>query len=345
MSAAVGAALNKIAAALLTEPETRKKIVEIVLVILVTLIMPIVAILGVFSGDITVDTNRLHDMVVQNMTDEQVQKLQFVENTMLDIEHKMREAGYSDAKLKEAQVLYTLALSDFSGQDGFADKLVGCFAENQTDEELVATVNTAFGTTVDVKELLHVISSIRKTYIDTSDYIDPVVKNNLDLVLWVTRAAENGWGYVWGTYGAVLDEKMLENKMSQYPNEVGGKAEFIRANWLGGRTADCVGLIKGYAWYDQNTGQIEIGANGMPDMNANRMYEVATEKGTIDTIPEIPGLAVWHEGHIGVYVGDGLVVQAANTNDGVIQTRLSDNPWTHWLKIPYITYVEQEEIE
>lgn len=31
----------------------------------------------------------------------------------------------------------------------------------------------------------------------------------------------------------------------------------------------------------------------------------ASVSGTIDTMPDIPGLAVWHDGHIGVYIGDG----------------------------------------
>lgn len=81
----------------------------------------------------------------------------------------------------------------------------------------------------------------------------------------------------------------------------------------------------------------------MPDIGADAMYEYASEKGTIDTIPEIPGLAVWHEGHIGVYIGNGEVVQAANTEAGVIRNSLADTAWTHWLKVPYISYVEEQE--
>ena len=123
----------------------------------------------------------------------------------------------------------------------------------------------------------------------------------------------------------------------------GGYEDFIRQNWLGGRTADCVGLIKGYGWYNTETAQIEIGANGMPDIGADTMYENAAEKGTIDTIPEIPGLAVWHEGHIGIYIGNGEVIQAANTNAGVIRTPIGQTGWTHWLKIPYISYIEETE--
>ena len=81
----------------------------------------------------------------------------------------------------------------------------------------------------------------------------------------------------------------------------------------------------------------------MPDIDANTMYENAAEKGTIDSIPEIPGLAVWYEGHIGIYIGGGQVIHAANTTAGVIQTPIGSSGWTHWLKVPYITYIEETE--
>lgn len=67
-------------------------------------------------------------------------------------------------------------------------------------------------------------------------------------------------------------------------------------------------------------------------------YHAATVSGTIDTIPETPGLAVWHEGHIGVYIGNGEVVEAMGTRYGVVKTKLEGARWTHWLKIPYISY-------
>ena len=142
-----------------------------------------------------------------------------------------------------------------------------------------------------------------------------------------------------------MSPDFLESKIIQYPDEVGGKEDFIRENWLGKRTADCVGLIKGYSWYDTTSQMTILVSNGMPDIGADTMYENATEKGTIDTIPEIPGLAVWKEGHIGVYIGDGKVVEAYGTTSGVIRSELANGGWTHWLKIPYISYIEQEENE
>ena len=176
--------------------------------------------------------------------------------------------------------------------------------------------------------------------IDVSGFTDKNVKNSADLVKWAEQAYENGWGYVWGTYGCILDEKMLTAKTGQYPRSVGDYSEFISEHWLGARTTDCVGLIKGYAWYDAAGGSFCYQSNGMPDLGANGMFSAAEEKGSIDTMPETAGLAVWKDGHIGVYIGKGWVIEARGTQEGVIKTRLKDVGWTHWLKVPYIEYDE-----
>lgn len=341
MSATVAAALKKITVALLTDPKILKTVIGIVLGIIIIIIMPIVAVVSIFNGSIEIDTDRLQTMVVENLSAEEQAKLQFVEDTMYAIEDEMKAAGYG-GRVKEAQVLYVLALSDYASEDGFVSKLVGCFAEEQTDEQLIAEVNTAFGTQLTAEDFGKVMGNIRAVAINISGYTDPATKNNLDLVQWAMEAQKAGWGYVYGTYGDVFSQTMFDFKLEQYPNEVGGHEDFIRQNWLGRRTADCVGLIKGYGWLDPETKEVNYGTNGMPDIGADTMYENATEKGTIDTIPEIPGLAVWHEGHIGIYIGNGKVIQAANTTAGVILTNLNDTAWMHWLKIPYISYIEEQ---
>lgn len=342
MSATVAAALKKMAVYILTDKKALKTVGGIVLGIIIIIVMPIVAVVSIFNGDLNIDTDRLQAMVVENLSAEEQAKLQLVEDTMYAIEDEMKAAGYG-GRVKEAQVLYVLALSDYAGQSDFVSKLVGCFTAEQTDEQLIAAVNAAFGTELKSEDFGKVMGSIRAVYINTSGYTDPTTKNNLDLVQWAIEAEKAGWGYVYGTYGSVLDETLLASKISQYPDEVGGYEDFIRQHWLGGRTADCVGLIKGYGWYNTETAQTQIGANGMPDIGADTMYENAAEKGTIDTIPEIPGLAVWHEGHIGIYIGNGEVIEAMGTQYGVVKTQLTNSRWTHWLKIPYITYIEESE--
>lgn len=174
--------------------------------------------------------------------------------------------------------------------------------------------------------------------IDTSEFVDVNTKNNIDLVKWAEGAYNNGWGYVYGTWGNRLTDDLLRTKLAQYPIDAGENEQFIRRNWMGRRVTDCVGLIKGYSWYTPGSGFIYC-SNGMPDIGANRMYDEAVSKGEISSIPEIPGLAVWTQGHIGVYIGDGWVIEAMSTVDGVKKTRLADRPWTHWLEIPYIEYI------
>lgn len=320
MSATVAAALKKAAVYILTDKKTLKTVLGIVLGAIIIIIMPILAVLGIFNGNIEIDTDRLQQMVVENLSAEEQAKLQFVEDTMYGIETAMKDAGMN-VKTKEAQVIYILALSDKAHESDFISKLVGCFSADQTDEQLISSINSAFGTQLTVDDFSNVMKNIRAVTIDTSDYTDPTTKNNLDLVKWAVHANESKWGYVYGTYGGVLDETLLGGKISQYPNEVGAYEDFIRQHWLGGRTADCVGLIKGYSWYNTETAHMEIGSNGMPDIAANAMFENASEKGTIDTIPEISGLAVWHDGHIGIY--------RERRSDSSRQYQCRSHPHTH----------------
>lgn len=181
-------------------------------------------------------------------------------------------------------------------------------------------------------------SSTGSTVLDISSFTDPATKNNLDLVAYAEQAFDSRWGYVWGTYGDILTNLLLGYKLEQYPDGIGNYEEFIRSNWLGGRTTDCVGLIKGYGWLDPSTLEYGYETNGMPDIGADSMYKSAVVSGPMDTMPDVPGLAVWKSGHIGIYVGNGKVIEAMGTKYGVVKTNLTDRSWSAWLEIPYINY-------
>ena len=340
---AVAAVAKKVIVYILTDKKALKTVLGIILGIIIILLLPLAVIIGVLNGNVEIDADRMQELIVQNLSAEEQAMLQGIEDTMYGIEDGMTNAGYSGTRVTEAQVLYVLALSSHSSEDGFVDKLVGCFTQDQTDDQLITAVNSAFGTSITTQDFSNVMTNIRNAYIDTSNYTDPNTKNNTDLVLWAEHAADKSWGYVYGTYGTVLSESMLTAKMEQYPDEVATKEQFIRDTWLGKRTADCVGLIKGYGWFNTVSQETEIGSNGMQDWSANGMYNAATVKGEISTIPETPGLAVWKDGHIGVYIGNGTVVEAYGTERGVIRSALADGGWTHWLEVPSISYNEQEE--
>ena len=160
MSATVAAALKKLSAVVLSDKNNLKTVVGIIIGIIVIIVMPIAAVLSIFSGDMNIDTDRLQQMITESLTSEEEDNLKFIEDTMLTLDEKMTAAGFPN-RVKEAQVLYVLALSDYSREDGFTDKLVNCFAADQTDEQLISAVNETFGTDINSEDFTKVINDIR----------------------------------------------------------------------------------------------------------------------------------------------------------------------------------------
>lgn len=153
-----------------------------------------------------------------------------------------------------------------------------------------------------------------------------------------------GTGYIYGTYGHILTNALLAAKIRQYPTKILKYEEFIRMNWLNKPVQDCVGLIKGHYWTNDD-GKLVYKLDGLPDVSANGMLAAAQEKGAIGSMPEIKGLIVWKKGHVGVYIGSGEVVESHGTKSGVIKTILTktvnETNWTNWFKCPFIDYVQE----
>lgn len=336
MNSTVAAALKKIAVALFSDTKILKKVAVFILSLLVGLLMPMAAVLGIFTGKIEINK----DDIENAMDSDKVAYYQRMDNTYQSIDAEMTNAGYGTRK-EEAQVLFVMYLTDFMDQEDFVLKLVGCFSQGQTDAELVAKVNEVFGTEIQLEDYSKVIEVMRMTTINPYIFKDPLTKNNVDLVAFAYEACEDHWGYVWATYGELLSDKKLNELAESFPTEVGEKKDFIQKNWLGRRTSDCAGLIKAYLWYDTESGEIIYENYGFEDLRANELYDAAAEKGTLDTIPETPGLGVWHDGHAGIYVGNGYVIHANGTHRGVELQLLSDTKFTHWFEIPWIQYVDE----
>lgn len=142
-----------------------------------------------------------------------------------------------------------------------------------------------------------------------------------------------GKPYWYGTFGNTSTEELYNTKRKQYPKYYTAR-DFVKQ--YNQRVHDCVGLIKGYLWSETTTSTPKY--NASQDKSADGMYSASKEKGSIDTIPEIVGLLVWRKGHIGVYIGNGYVIEARGHSYGVVKTRLKDRNFTNWCKCPYITY-------
>lgn len=338
------ATVAKITSAVASDKNARKVIGVIIGSVIGLLLIPLIAYMGIIGNmdSIEIDTNQVQQSIVQNMSAEEKTKLQHVENVMNEISKECSKRKLKSIVGKKAQAVYACAFYDVEKSDNdFISKLVDCFEQAKDDNELLNMLNSAFDTNISAEDFSHLMSIISNTVIDID--LSNTDKNNLDLVKWAQMAYDNKWGYVWGSHGNVLTANELKRLEKTFGSHVTDKEEYIKSHWLGRRTSDCVGLIKGYGWYDETSGTIKYGTNGMKDVTADGMFNAAVEKGPISTMPDIPGIAVWHQGHIGVYIGNGYVIHAANTYDGVIKTPITSSGWTHWLKVPYINYIEETE--
>lgn len=338
------ATVAKITSAVASDKNARKVIGVIIGSVIGLLLIPLIAYMGIIGNmdSIEIDTNQVQQSIVQNMSAEEKAKLQHIEDVMTGISKECSKRKLKSIVGKKAQAVYACAFYDVEkSDDDFISKLVDCFEQAKDDNELLNMLNSAFGTNISAEDFSHLMSVISNTVIDID--LSNTDKNNLDLVKWAQMAYDNKWGYVWGSHGNVLTANELKRLEKTFGSHVTDKEEYIKSHWLGRRTSDCVGLIKGYGWYDETSGTIKYGTNGMKDVTADGMFNAAVEKGPISTMPDVPGIAVWHQGHIGVYIGNGYVIHAANTYDGVIKTPITSSGWTHWLKVPYINYIEETE--
>lgn len=168
----------------------------------------------------------------------------------------------------------------------------------------------------------------------------PIIKGKTPegLVAHAQRALREKWWYVWGTFGNELTEPLLEQKARQYPTYNGGQNKAIHRAHLGQTVSDCVGLIKGYCMWSDKQDKPVYRAD--LDYNTGMMYNAATVKGGICTIPDRAGICVYMQGHVGVYVGDGWVIECAGGR-GAVRTPLSGQgatKWTRWFECPFIDY-------
>ena len=140
--------------------------------------------------------------------------------------------------------------------------------------------------------------------------------------------------YWWGTFGQVADQTLLDYKRSQYP-DVYNSALYKDAEKQFGKTVfDCVGLVKGYLFEGEKY-------NPSRDVNVSGLYVACSQTGTISTLPEIPGVCVFHASldHVGVYIGNGEVVEAAGHLTGVVRNKIINRPsFTLWGKPKWFEY-------
>ncbi|ABX41186.1 NlpC/P60 family protein [Lachnoclostridium phytofermentans] len=168
-------------------------------------------------------------------------------------------------------------------------------------------------------------------------------KTNQGLVEYALKQV--GIKYVMGTNCRVLTTSRLQSLINTNPANWFTAERIKECNkWIGQVTTDCHGLIEGYINDNNLNGVVEAG-EGTYDTTSDNAFNKAIVKGAISTIDkDLVGLCVRYTGHVGVYIGDGKVVEARGFNYGVCITNLKDRPWTHWYEHPEINYNKTKRV-
>jgi LysM repeat protein len=140
------------------------------------------------------------------------------------------------------------------------------------------------------------------------------------------------WGYVLGGQGELYTVE-LAKKWAGMKRSGKTSVYFLTSakQWYTPprRIVDCSGLI------------VQAFRTQIPDYSdrtANTFKAQFTKSGAISAIPETAGLAVWKDGHIGIYLGNGKVCESRGVAYGVVISDIKTQKWTHYGRLKNVEY-------
>lgn len=157
--------------------------------------------------------------------------------------------------------------------------------------------------------------------------------------------------YVKGCFGAPLRPEYKSRYCSGVSDSRRAKIQAASGDTFG---FDCVCLIKGilWGWSGNKThcyGGAKYASNGVPDIGTEEIIGVCSGVSSDFSKIEV-GELLWGPGHVGLYIGDGLAVEATSAwSDNVQITACNRNvsgynhrDWQKHGKLPYVEYGSTE---
>lgn len=149
-------------------------------------------------------------------------------------------------------------------------------------------------------------------------------------------AIDNKWGYIWGTHGrkwtANGQKALMKSKDSRYK-----ASQLYGKQWVGHYVADCSGL---FVWAYNSLGY------QLPHACRYIWSDCCSKRGNLkmglrtDGARLKPGTAVFttNRKHMGLYIGNGIVIEAKGSYYGVITSDIADAKWVQWGELRKVDY-------
>lgn len=204
MSAAVAAAVKKIAIYILGDENKRGKLFvavgSIIAGFLGLMFLPIAVISSIGSMNIEqpdIDKSLFTESALfESLDSEQQAEITNIQNQGQAIEYAMANAGVRDQTIK-AQLIY---MSYFDEVQNFnAESYADLFVVAPNDSDLIAAINSTYGLDIDYDEFVRTYTFVMNSTINAFMFTDTGTKNCADLAAWADNAyisdcfsAENG---------------------------------------------------------------------------------------------------------------------------------------------------------
>lgn len=164
---------------------------------------------------------------------------------------------------------------------------------------------------------------------------------------WIIKYCEAQLGrpYWRGCYGQHASPALLEYERKRFPDSYKAK-DFADQAKAGQKVHDCSGLPKGAMLCTTVNGDPDKSLLSPVDKNPPMLWDAATVRSSdMSKFPNIPAYLVYNSNrsHVGVYVGDGVVVEARGHLYGVVHSKITDSRWKHWSDYCHADYSDQQE--
>ena len=201
MSAAVVAAVKKIAVYLAADKRTWKAAGWIIGITVTLVLLPVMILLAMGNQFSAADTSNIdYSQFMQSLSPEQKERFSQMEDDGKAIEKEMEKLGIKDMIVK-AQMIYLTYFDDVHKDEDFFAEYCSLFKEND-NEKLIENLGSKYNLSIDYSEFMRSYSVIVNVSINPYLFVNFDLKNNIDLSVWAENAYETQWGCVPHTDGS-----------------------------------------------------------------------------------------------------------------------------------------------